>query len=71
MTEKLESSNESTNLAYALYSKEVQHYIHDYYESEGKEYYARTAIARWKKGTHYPPVEILIGIAKILHVNVA
>ena len=66
-----EKNSENTNLADALSNKEVQHYIHDYYKAEGKEYYARTAIARWKKGTHYPPVEILIGIAKILHVNVA
>lgn len=71
VTKDRERNEAKTRLSEALNNKAVQNYIHEYYEAEGKAHYARTAITRWKKGTHYPPVEILIGIARILHVNVA
>lgn len=49
----------------------VQDYICKYYESEGKGNYPMIAIARWKKGTHFPPVEVLIGIAGIMQTNLS
>lgn len=65
-----EQKRPATRLPKILESKKVQSYIIEYYEKEGKESYPYIAISRWKKGTHYPPLDLLKGIAKIKNTNI-
>lgn len=60
-----------TRIPKVLGNKKVQEYIHNYYAMEGKDNYPSIAMARWRKETHYPPVEVLIGIARTLRTNVS
>lgn len=62
---------EKNRLNKALSDARVRKYIDDYYKERGKASYVTTAISRWKKGTHYPPVEILHGVADILDTNIS
>lgn len=61
----------STRIPELLEKPEVQKFIRDYYINEDKAYYVPIAMTRWRKETHYPPVEVLIGIASLLNVNLA
>ena len=60
-----------TRLSDILNEKSVQVYIQEYYDERDKGWYPSTAIARWKKGTHYPPMDVLLGISKILKTNIS
>ena len=63
--------NLKTRLSDVLVVPEVQNFVYEYYRKAGKEKYPGTALPRWKKGTHYPPVDVLVGIAKTLNTNVS
>ena len=68
---KKKKARPSTRIPEFLNDGRALKFIKEYYKREGKENYPEIAISRWKKETHYPPVEVLIGIANILDTNLS
>jgi len=64
--EKLE-----TRLDECLREDCVKKYVQEYYAAEGKPDYPSVAVARWRKGSHFPPIDVLVGIAKALDTNIS
>ena len=50
---------------------EVRRYIKAYYEALDKAHYPDIALSRWRKGTHYPPTDVLVGIARVAGTNLS
>lgn len=75
MTDKSSNGKENkrpaTRIPEIVSDPSVRAYIRTYYKELGKDHYPDIAMARWKNGTHYPPVDVLIGIATILKTNLS
>lgn len=67
----MKMDNLVTRLPEYLRDEDIQEYINEYYRNEGKESYPSIALPRWRRETHYPPVDVLVGMARIKGTNVS
>lgn len=74
MTEKVpekKTERPASRIPELLAREDIQAFVHEYYARQGKDKYSKLATFRWKKETHYPPLDILIGMAKIAETNIS